>query len=398
MTPLGLYIHIPWCVTRCIYCDFNTYIDGSGALRAAYHAALRQEIAESARALDHPPLSTIFFGGGTPTTLPAEWLAEIVETVRANFALAPEAEITTEANPGTLTVDYLRTLRAGGVNRLSLGVQSFDDRELHLLSRLHDSQSARDAVRMARAAGFENLSLDLIFNLPGQTLAQWQYTLQAAIALDPDHLSVYSLIVEPGTPLQRLVGRGELATPDDDLAAAMYEESMTTLGEAGYSHYEISNWARRGPERDWESAALASAHNLIYWRNQPYLGVGAGAVSTVNGQRWTNVKRPHRYIQCIAEGQGLALAREPRSAETLDDAMALTEQVMLGLRLLREGLSAHTLQQRFGIDLAQRYANAIMQGEARGLLQWIPTPTDPRLRLTRQGRFLANQATLLFFE
>ena len=397
--PLGLYVHIPWCPTRCIYCDFNTYVDGSDSLKAVYHQALLKELREAARALGHPPLETIFFGGGTPTTLEPAMLLEIVETVRSHFDLQPHAEITTEANPGTLTLPYLRALRKGGINRLSLGVQSFDDDELRLLSRLHDSQTARDAVRVAREAGFDNLSLDLIFNLPTQPLERWVSTLEAAIALEPDHLSIYSLIVEPGTPMHRLVARGELPEPDDDVAAEMYATTISRLDDAGFAHYEISNWARRGDEAAWQSPRLASAHNLIYWRNRPYLGVGAGAFSTVAGQRWANVKRPQRYIEMVRQGAGLAPGRDPRTEESIAPDTVLAEHMMLGLRLLREGVSAGEVQQRFGVALAERFAAAIQQGQARGLLSWLPTPDgDRRLRLTPEGRFLANQATLPFLE
>ncbi|MBA3531279.1 MAG: radical SAM family heme chaperone HemW [Ardenticatenales bacterium] len=396
--PLGLYLHIPWCHTRCIYCDFNTYIDGEEALKQRYHAALLREIREVGAALAHPSLDTIFFGGGTPTTLPAAWLNEIVETVRGTFALRPDAEITVEANPGTLNTEYLRELRAGGINRLSLGVQSFDDAELRFLSRLHDADTAWRAVGYAREAGFDNLSLDLIFNLPQQTLEQWQRNIQGAMALQPDHLSLYSLIVEPGTPLHRQVARGEVPEPSDDIAADMYSYTIDVLGAAGYAHYEISNWARTQGEPEWQTPRLAAAHNLIYWRNQPFLGLGAGAHGTLNGARWANVKRPQSYIERVETGEGLGLARDEKTVETIDRDAERIEQMMMGLRLIREGVSARGFEERFGVALAARYEEAIARGLGRGLLEWAKTPDDALLRLTYEGRFLANQAVVEFFE
>ncbi len=396
MSALGLYIHIPWCVTRCIYCDFNTYIDGEAVLKARYHAALLREIRESAAALDHPPLDTIYFGGGTPTTLPPEQLVELVDAVKSHFRLRPNAEITTEANPGTLSVDYLHQLRQGGINRLSLGVQSFNNNELAFLSRLHTAETARHAVELARAAGFDNLSLDLIFNLPRQTPAQWQFNLDEALKLAPDHFSIYSLIVEPGTPLHRQVTQGLVPHPDDDVAADMYAATLDTLGAAGYLHYEISNWARGQGEADWQSPRLAAAHNLIYWRNQPYLGLGAGAFGTVNGQRWANVKRPQQYIELVEAGGGLGPARDERTFEAIDRATAIAEQMMLGLRLVREGVGAAEFAARFGEPLAEKFAAAITKNQRRGLLEWVDSSAGPRLRLTRPGCFLANQVVVDF--
>lgn len=393
---LALYIHIPWCHTRCVYCDFNTYIDGSATLQARYHQALLREIRETGAALGKPMLNTIFLGGGTPTTLQPHELIEIVETVKASFALHADAEITTEANPGTLTVDYLREIRQGGINRLSLGVQSFDDGELRFLSRLHDADTARQAVAMARQAGFDNLNLDLIFNLPHQNVAAWQWNVQEALKLAPDHLSIYSLIVEPNTPLHKQVMNGEVAAPDDDVAADMYAYTIDALGAAGYGHYEISNWAKLQGEADWETPRFAAQHNLVYWRNQPYAGVGAGAFGTLNGQRWGNVKRPQRYIQLVEQGAGLGMAREPKSEETITPEGALSEAMMMGLRLVREGVNAATFSQQYAINFESHFADAIARGMERGLLEWVAAPDGKRLRLTMSGRFIANEAILPF--
>jgi oxygen-independent coproporphyrinogen-3 oxidase len=340
-----------------------------------------------------------------------------------------------------LSVDYLRELRQGGINRLSLGVQSFADDELRFLSRLHHADAARQAVEQARQAGFDNLSLDLIFNLPQQTVSQWQFSLDEAIKLQPDHLSLYSLIVEPGTPLHRQVTQGAIPWPDDDLAADMYAYAIEALGEAGYAHYEISNWARANGGAPWQTPLLASAHNLIYWRNQPYLGLGAGAYGTINhppsnpanptgrtggtppearrasgatlqpsnlaagthsatfhSWRWMNVKRPQTYIERIEAGAGLGAACEEKSLEPIDAATAMAEHMLLGLRLVREGVSAAEFEVRFGVPLAESYPQAIARGLDRGLLEWLDSPQGPRLRLTRQGRFLANQVVVEFME
>ena len=394
--PLGLYLHIPWCPTRCIYCDFNTYVDGEDSLKQRYQAALRREIQETGQALSRPKLDTIFFGGGTPTTLNATEFAELIEMVKLAFDVQPHAEITTEANPGTLSFDYLQEIRQMGINRLSLGVQSFADDELRFLSRLHDANTARRAVHNARRAGFDNLSLDLIFNLPDQTLSQWQFTLHEAVKLDPDHLSIYALIVEPGTPLHRQVDLGQVPLPDDDVAADMYELTIETLGQVGYTHYEISNWARSARDLSWQTPPLAAAHNLIYWRNQPYLGLGAGAFGTFHGERWMNVKRPQSYIQRVETGQGLGLARDEKSYERIVRETAMAEQMLLGLRLVEEGVSLSEFQARFQRSLEDYYAEAIAFGLDRKLLEWGQTETDPRLRLTRQGRFLANQVMVKF--
>lgn len=405
-TPLGLYLHIPWCPTRCIYCDFNTYVEGDQALKRRYQAALLAEIRQTGAALGRPALSTIFIGGGTPTTLTPEQLLLLVETVKSSFDLQAGAEISVEANPNGLSVPYLAELRQGGVNRLSLGVQSFNEDELIFLSRRHDVRMAREAVAQARAAGFDNLSLDLMFNLPHQSLEQWQFNLRQALDLKPEHFSLYSLIVEPGTPLHRQVVGGQTPWPDDELAADMYADAIETLGVAGYTHYEISNWARSGSEAAWQTPALASAHNLIYWRNQPYLGLGAGAYGTVPVQpplspgpemwRWMNVKRPLAYIDRVKTGAGLGPAREEKSFERIDRATAMVEHMLLGLRLVREGVAAVEFSARFDVSLEEWYAAPIAYSLEQGLAEWIDSPAGPRFRLTERGRFLANQVILQF--
>jgi oxygen-independent coproporphyrinogen-3 oxidase len=253
-------------------------------------------------------------------------------------------------------------------------------------------------VAQARTAGFDNLSLDLIFNLPEQTLSQWQFNVQEALKLDPDHFSLYSLVVEPGTPLHRQVSAGQVSAPDDDIAAEMYAYAVDALGAAGYAHYEISNWARDEGEASWETPRLAAKHNLIYWRNQPYLGLGAGAYGTLKGERWMNVKRPQDYIERMGQGRGLGAARDERTAELIDRETEMAEHMLLGLRLVREGVGAAEFETRFNIPLEEQYNQAITYGLERDLLEWIGTPRDLRLRLTRSGRFLANQVMVQFMD
>ncbi|MFN2225688.1 MAG: radical SAM family heme chaperone HemW, partial [Anaerolineae bacterium] len=262
MEDLGLYVHIPFCQSRCRYCDFNTYAGLEGLFETYVRALVREiTLAGTAR------VSSVYIGGGTPTVLPLLSLIQILDAIQAGFDLAADAEVTIEANPGTVEAGTLAALRVRGVNRLSLGVQSFADGELRRLGRIHTAEQAAAGLAAARQAGFDNVSLDLIFGLPGQALADWRFSLECALALEPEHLSLYALSVEAGTPLARDIARGHLPMPDPDLAAEMYEMAAEVNAQAGYQHYEISNWAR-----GW---GRQCRHNLIYWRNEPYLGLGA---------------------------------------------------------------------------------------------------------------------------
>lgn len=395
-TAVGLYLHIPFCHTRCVYCDFNTYID-LDHLKARYVAALERELAVVGIAAGWPDAATIFFGGGTPTALEPTQIEALIAACHAAFRVAPQAEITVEANPGTVTLDYLQALRAAGVNRLSFGVQSFHDDELRFLGRLHDAATARAAVETARDAGFENLSLDLIFGLPGQPVERWLTTLAEALALAPEHLSLYSLIVEPGTPLHTWVRRGEVPAPDDDVAGEMYERTVERLARAGYAQYEISNWARDrgGPEE--MTPDLASQHNLIYWRNQPYWGLGAGAHSYVDGRRYANVKRPERYISLVEQWKpgGAALeapAQDAKTVERIGRELAMGEHMMLGLRLVREGVGEAAFSTRFGCSLDEVYGRMLAELVSWGLIERMPG----RVRLTARGVMVANQVVARF--
>jgi len=372
MQSVGLYVHIPFCVRKCAYCDFNSYA-GLESLFGPYVRALVGEMGSLAAGRGSLHVRTLYVGGGTPTALPLSLLGDVLSACHASFDVAAGAEVTVEANPGTVDEGYLAGLLAAGVNRLSLGVQSFDDDELRLLGRLHDADQARQAYRQARAAGYRNVNLDLIFGLPGQTVTKWQATLQQAFDLGPEHLSLYALTLEEHTPLAGRIARGELPAPDDDLAAEMYELAETELARAGYVHYEISNWARPGFE---------CQHNLIYWHNQPYLGLGAGAHSWFAERRWANVRVPQIYVENVARGH-----LPVTEGEEIGQALEMAETAILGLRLVEEGVALGAFRARFGIEFTDVYGREVEELVDLGLLETTPG----RVRLTRRGRLLGNQ-------
>ena len=289
--PFSLYVHIPFCTAKCTYCDFNSYA-GQDSLMRPYADAVAQEAALWAPHVEDRPVQTVFFGGGTPSLLPLPEMQVIVEALRAHFGIEPGAEFSLEANPGTVDAAHLAGLRALGFNRISFGVQSFHDDELRTLERIHDAQEVEDAYRWAREAGFENVNLDLIYGLQGQSMQGWQTNLERALALGPDHLSLYALTLEEGTPMTRDVERGRQRGPDLDLQADMFEWSLEQLKQADYSHYEISNWSR--PDRQCR-------HNLVYWRNGDWLGLGAGAHSHLLGERFADAASPRRYVELVGE-------------------------------------------------------------------------------------------------
>jgi len=401
--PIGCYVHIPFCVRKCAYCDFNSYSGYTDAHITRYVRALTQEIrqahhigigAESqpllnregsalapgvgSELLHNRPVDAVFFGGGTPTAIPADDEAALLRAVCETLPVTPGAEITTEANPGTMDVRHLAVLRAAGFNRISFGVQSFDPGLLRTLDRIHTADEARRAVRAARAAGFDNVSLDLMFALPRQTLAQWRDTLAQALALETDHLSLYSLIVEEGTGFYSLQQKGRLPLPDDDLAADMFALARETAEGAGYRQYEIANFARPGRE---------SRQNTHYWRNDPYYGFGCGAVSYLGGARRMNVKSPAKYAEAVESGSDLTL-----STETLTVEETMAETMMLGLRLTRKGVDCRRFQARFGVDPRVKFAAEIETFTQRGLLETV----GDSLRLTPQGVFLASEVMVAF--
>lgn len=373
MTPLGIYVHVPFCASRCGYCDFNTYTAkelGSGVDRAGFHHQLNVEIEQAAQALGDRAVSTVFVGGGTPTLVGADALLEILEAIRRNFDLAADAEVTTEANPDSVDQAMLDALRAGGYTRISFGMQSAAPHVLAVLERTHTPGSALRVAQWAREAGFENINIDLIYGTPGETDEDLRASLDEVLAAEVDHVSAYSLIVEDGTALGRRVARGELPAPDDDVCADRYEIVDDTLTAAGLPWYEVSNWARPGSE---------CRHNIGYWNNTDWWGVGPGAHSHLAGERWWNVKHPARYAEAITAG------RSPRDAgEVLTSDQRATEAVMLGIRT------------RYGVALGDRGSRAESLVH-EGLL-------DPdafargRAALTRQGRLLTNRVVRVLLD
>lgn len=374
----GIYLHIPFCTTRCHYCNFATGGYESD-LAQRYVAALRTEITRADLAA-HPALqsvNTIYFGGGTPTTLSIEQLHSVIALCRETFAIAADTEITCEANPGTISEDFLTRLRAIGVNRLSFGVQSFDDGELQMIGRSHLAEDARQAVRMARAAGFENLSIDLIAGLPEQKMETWQRNLNEAFALDPDHLSVYLLELYKDAPLLHRINRGELHAIDDELTTEMYFALKDEAEAHGFDHYEISNWAKPG---------FASRHNLKYWTGAPYWAFGVSAAGYDGARRWSNTRNIHEYLTKIEAGESPVA-----ETETLDADDLQSENLFLRLRL-KEGVNLLDHERRFGVKVTERYADELARLSEAGLIEL----NHDTLKISRAGTVLANEVFASF--
>ncbi|TQL03798.1 radical SAM family heme chaperone HemW [Cellulomonas sp. SLBN-39] len=374
----GVYLHVPFCAVRCGYCDFNTYTAtelGGGASQAAYAATALDEIALAARVLRDAglparPVQTVFVGGGTPTLLPVDDLVRLLDGVRDAWGLAPGAEVTTEANPDSVTPDGLARLAAAGFTRVSFGMQSAVPHVLATLERTHDPARVPDVVRWARDAGLR-VSLDLIYGTPGESLADWRRSVESALATGVDHVSAYALVVEPGTRMAGQVRRGELTLPDEDDQAAKYELADDLLTAAGLGWYEVSNWAR--------TPADASRHNLGYWRGDDWWGVGPGAHSHVGGTRWWNVKHPRAYADRLAAGRSPAAGRE-----TVDTATARLERVMLGVRIA-EGLPLDDLDATARAAVAGLVADGLVDARAA-----LGADGPRRVLLTRRGRLLAD--------
>jgi len=367
---VGVYIHVPFCRFKCTYCDFNAYA-GMRSLYEPYTRAVAREI--SARStLQALRSTTIYLGGGTPSLLPLPMQAEILAACRASFDVSPDAEISLEANPGTLDAAYLEGLRALGVNRLSLGAQSAYQAELDFFKRGHSFADAVEAVKLARAAGFDNLSVDLIYGIPRQTMAMWQETIERALELAPNHVSMYCLTIEEHTTLALWVRRGQVPPPDDDLAADMALWADERLAAEDLTRYEISNWAKPG----WQCR-----HNLIYWRNAPYFGLGAGAHSSFGGKRFWNVAHPREYIRLIEAGQSAVAG-----SEDIRRALEMGETMMLGLRLT-EGVSFASFETRFGVKMTDVYSGELDELGEQGLV----VVDEAGVRLTRRGWLLGNR-------
>ena len=375
----SLYLHIPFCHTRCHYCDFNTYA-GILPLREPYVRALLTEIALAGKLAQLPDgqprrSRTIFFGGGTPSLLSVKQITRLLAACRRHFAVDAEAEITLEANPGTLSAEQLVGLHDAGINRLSMGAQSFDAELLKTLGRIHTPEEITQAVQYARAAGFTSINIDFMFGLPGQTMRQWQDTLDRALKLHPEHLSLYSLIIEEGTPFYTWVDEGRITPGDEDLCADMYEYADERLQQAGYENYEISNWSLPGHQ---------SRHNLTYWQNLPYLGMGAGAYSSFAGRRFSDIREPLEYIRQLREG------RWPEAeSETVGHEQAMSETAFLALRTA-QGLHLPTFEQRFGQPFTQFVGDRLRLVDEAGLLEY----ESEWLRLSKRGRLLGNAVFL----
>jgi oxygen-independent coproporphyrinogen-3 oxidase len=410
--PLALYVHIPFCTAKCTYCDFNSYA-GQESLMAPYAGAVAREAALWSPRLAGRQVETVFFGGGTPSILPLPEMTTIVEAMRRRFDIAPDAEVSLEANPGAVDAAHLEGLRRLGFNRISFGVQSFHDDELIRLERIHDREEVHQAYAWARAAGFENVNLDLIYGLAGQTIELWQENVEQALALGPEHLSMYALTLEEGTPLTRDVERGRAIGPDPDLQADMYEWSRERMAAAGYGYYEVSNWSKPGRE---------CRHNLVYWRNGDWLGLGAGAHSHLNDERFAGAASPSRYIALVNETDGAghlnrsahpealeepalslskgraapeasptAAMRQVTFREPADREREMSETVILALRL-REGLDLARFRERFGVDIEAAFAAPLQETLELGLTELV----DGRLRLRDEAVLLGDEAFLRF--
>jgi oxygen-independent coproporphyrinogen-3 oxidase len=373
-TPFGVYVHVPFCAARCGYCDFNTYtaseLAGSGASPDGWLAAVRRELERAVATVGPRAVDTVFVGGGTPSLLGADRLATVLDAVRQTFGLAPDAEVTTESNPESTSPEFFARLVEAGFTRVSLGMQSAAPHVLAVLDRRHTPGRAVAAAREARSAGLAHVNLDLIYATPGETDDDLRGSLDSVLAAGVDHVSAYALIVEDGTALARRVARGELPAPDDDVAAARYELIDSALSRAGFAWYEVSNWA--------SSDAAACRHNLGYWLDGDWWGLGPGAHSHLAGRRWWNVKHPARYAALLAAG-----GSPEAGAEELTEAERHTERVMLRLRLA-SGLPLALLDAD-GRSAAERAA-------ADGLLELIGPAAEPdRAVLTRRGRLLADR-------
>ena len=373
----GIYIHIPFCAHICPYCDFNTYAGQSERI-PGYVEAIAHETRQWESLFFGRTAGSIFVGGGTPSLLTPDQVRELLVVCRTSFDIQPGVEITIEANPNNLDERYCSGLLAAGVNRLSIGAQTLDRRGLRVLGRLHEADQVASAMRAARDAGFDNLSLDLIYGWPGQTIEKWRSDLSRVLAGDiggspPEHLSLYGLIVEPGTPMAEAVHRGILSAVDDDAAADFYELAVEMLAEAGWLHYEIANWAH--------SPETTSRHNAIYWRNGDYAGVGAGAYGHVAGRRTMNQPSPKRYITLLDQGDSPVT-----NVESIEPRTAMGETMMLGLRLLQDGVSRAAFEARHGISIEQQFGAQMIRLTSLGLL----VADDRRVRLSPRGVLLAN--------
>ncbi len=372
--PAGLYLHVPFCRRKCAYCDFYSLPDSGEAVQGAYLSGVEQELRQATLP---GTVETVFLGGGTPTVLPAPLLSRLLVVIADKVDMSAVAEFSVEANPGAIDEPRAAVLRACGVNRISLGVQSFQPATLGALGRIHGPDEVHDAVRLFRRLGFTNLSLDLIFAVPGQTLADWHADLDAALSLAPEHLSVYGLAIEPATPLGLRVRQGKLLPTADELYVEMFSAARARLIAAGYDHYEISNYARPG---------FRCCHNVGYWRNRPYLGLGPAASSFVAGRRWTNVRDLDQYVARLSRGQPPA-----EEIEELSPEARARELAMLNLRMA-DGIILQEFHDQTGFDALHLFDQAIRTHRAAGLLE----VTSDAVRLTPQALPIADTVLVDF--
>jgi oxygen-independent coproporphyrinogen-3 oxidase len=379
---LSLYLHIPFCTAKCGYCDFNSYAQQEH-LVPSYTRSLLSEARLWHKAIRGRPFDTVFFGGGTPSLLPIDELRVLFEGLRDTCDILPGAEVTLEANPGSLDECYLRALRDIGINRLSIGVQSLHDDELRSLDRLHSADDARAAYRAARTAGFDNVNIDLIYGLQNQPLERWKVTLEEAIGMQPQHVSLYALTVEDGTPLARQIAAGRSSAPDPDTQAEHYEWTCERMMRAGCEHYEISNWALPG---------YRCRHNVTYWECREYLGLGAGAHSFLNGVRFSTAKLPQAYMELVErsarerERGGETPMRQVVSGETMTEELAMSDTLILGLRMT-EGVSEQRFRDRFDVAVLDVFGPQLEESIRLGLVE----RAEGFVRLTERGRFVANE-------
>jgi oxygen-independent coproporphyrinogen-3 oxidase len=387
--PVSLYLHIPFCSLKCSYCDFNSYAKLDD-LVPSFVEALCEELALWSPHVAGRPAPTVFFGGGTPSLLPLDYIERIMATVRENYALTDNAEVTLEANPGTADCDYFAGILAVGVNRLSLGFQSMHDDELAALDRIHNSAEAVQCYRWARQAGFKRINVDLIYGLSGQAMDSWRETVERALELVPDHVSAYALTVEDGTKLAYDIEHGNVEPPDGDLQADMYEWAQKRFAEAGYAQYEISNWARPGEE---------CRHNMVYWQNGEWLGFGPGAHSHWSGCRFADVYSPKQYVKLVGETATISPDATPVNVLTAmkqvtfvdpqPTELQMADTAILALRL-NEGLDLAVFERRFGARFEDVYSAELSEAMAQGMLERV----NGRVRLTDRGRYLANEVFL----
>jgi oxygen-independent coproporphyrinogen III oxidase len=377
LSTFSLYLHIPYCERKCGYCDFNSH-PIKGEQPEDYPAAILKEIEWAAKNVQSKQeVSTIFFGGGTPTSLPAEELANILNGCFRFFNIAANAEITVEANPGTITPGYFEQVKSAGFNRVSVGAQSFIPHELELLERIHGPEAIGRTVEQAKSEGFDNVSVDLMFALPNQTLEDWDYSLKQAIQLNPNHISAYNLTFEPKTAFYSYMESGKMTPPDDERQLALFKHTLKTMAEAGYVQYEISNFAKPGKK---------CRHNINYWNNGNYIGLGAGASGYWNGKRRKNINSPVKYIeQTLKTGQAVDFEESP------DQATSIGETMMLGLRL-SDGINLGDFENRYGVSLSDQFPKQLNHLKSEDLIEM----NDSHIRLSKKGFFLADSVILEF--